>query len=98
MQVDLADQDMAEHAAIGRHRDQRQLGHEVRPGADRIDQLRLGGSGERCPVELVNLVEIDRLLRTDRPCGCVDRIVRRDGGHGPASAYGAPSPEQDCPV
>ena len=91
VEADPADQDVTQNAAVSRGGDERELGHEVRAAADSVDQFGLVTPVEGLAMEVVDEVEIDRLLRADRPLGRVDKIGGRQGErHARLLARGAP--------
>ena len=81
LELDAADQDVAEDAAVGRDCDERQLRDEAGPGPDCVDQLGLGWTAEGGAVQLVDLVDVDRQLRSDRPRWSLDKVRGLHGGH-----------------
>ena len=67
LEADPADEHVPEDAPVSGRGHQRQLGNEVGPAADGVDQLGLVWTPKRLAMQVVDLVEVERLLRPDGP-------------------------------
>ena len=72
-EVDAGHERVAEDRAVAGDRHERQGRHEGRAAADGVDEIGHVGGWERLAMEVVNEVEVDRELRSDRPGRLGDR-------------------------